>query len=68
MSDTTLNQLITDHDSENVKRLNAYQDTFGLAWLNVVSSQNLGQKLTYQQQRISISPPGSESLPETHLP
>ena len=40
---------------ENVKRLNAYQDPFGSAWLNVVPSKNLGLKLTDQQLRISLS-------------
>ena len=41
LSDTTFDQLITDLDVENVKRLNAYQDPFGSAWLNVVPSKNL---------------------------
>ena len=35
LSDTTFDQLITDLDVENVKRLNAYQNPFGSAWLNV---------------------------------
>ena len=55
LSDTTFDQLITDLDVKNVKRLNAYQDPFGSAWLNVVPSKNLGQKLTDQQLRISLS-------------
>ena len=55
LSDTTFDQLITDLDVENVKRLNAYQDPFGSAWLNVVPSKNLGLKLTDQQLRISLS-------------
>ena len=55
LSDTTFDQLITDLDMENVKRLNAYQDPFGSAWLNVVPSKNLGLKLTDQQLRISLS-------------
>ena len=54
-SDTTFDQLITDLDVESVKRLNAYQDPFGSAWLNVVPSKNLGLKLTDQQLRISLS-------------
>ena len=40
---------------ENVKRLNAYQDPFGSAWLNVVPSKNLGLVLTDQQLCISLS-------------
>ena len=40
---------------ENVKRLNAYQDPFGSAWLNVVPSKYLGLKLTDQQLRLSLS-------------
>ena len=55
LSDTTFDKLITDLDVENVKRLNAYQDPFGSAWLNVVPSKNLGLKLTDQQLRISLS-------------
>ena len=55
LSDATFDQLITDLDVENVKRLNAYQDPFGSAWLNVVPSKNLGLKLTDQQLRISLS-------------
>ena len=55
LSDATFEQLITDLDAENVKRLNAYQDPFGSAWLNVVPSKNLGLKLTDQQLRISLS-------------
>ena len=55
LSDTTFDQLITDLDVENVKRLNAYQDPFGSAWLNVVPSKNLDLKLTDQQLRISLS-------------
>ena len=55
LSDTTFDQLITDLDVENVKRLTAYQDPFGSAWLNVVPSKNLGLKLTDQQLRISLS-------------
>ena len=55
LSDATFDQLITDLDAENVKRLNAYQDPFGSAWLNVVPSKNLGLKLTDQQLRISLS-------------
>ena len=55
LSDTTFDQLITHLDVENVERLNAYQDTFGSAWLNVVPSKNLGPKVTDQQLRISLS-------------
>ena len=55
LSDTTFDQLITDLDAEKVKRLNAYQDPFGSAWLNVVPSKNLGVKLTDQQLRICLS-------------
>ena len=55
LSDTIFDQLITDLDLENVKRLNAYQDAFGSAWLNVVPSKNFGLKLTDQQLRISLS-------------
>ena len=55
LSDATFDQLITDLDVENVRRLNAYQDPFGSAWLNVVPSKNLGLKLTDQQLRISLS-------------
>ena len=39
LSDATFDQLITDLDVENVKRLNAYQDPFASAWLNVVPSK-----------------------------
>ena len=53
LSDAIFDQFITDLDAENVKRLNAYQDPFGSAWLNVVPSKNLGLKLTDQQLRIS---------------
>ena len=55
LSDATFDQFITDLDVENVKKLNAYQDPFGSAWLNVVPSKNLGLKLTDQQLRISLS-------------
>ena len=55
LSDTTFDQLTTDLDVENVKRLNAYQDPFSSDWLNVVPSKNLGLKLTDQQLRISLS-------------
>ena len=55
LSDATFDQLITDLDVDNVKRLNAYQDPFVSAWLNVVPSKNLGLKLTDQQLRISLS-------------
>ena len=55
MADVMFDQLITDLDADNVKRLNAYQDPFGSAWLNVVPSKNLGLKLTDQQLRISLS-------------
>ena len=55
LSDATFDQLITDLDVEKVKKLNAYQDPFGSAWLNVVPSKNLGLKLTDQQPRISLS-------------
>ena len=55
LSNDTFDQLITDLDVENVKRLNAYQDPFGSAWLNVVPTKNLGLKLTDQQLRISLS-------------
>ena len=58
LSDTTFDQLITDLDVENVKRLNAYQDPFGsacISWLNVVPSKNLSLKLTDQQLRISLT-------------
>ena len=58
MSDATFDQRMTDLDGENVKRLNglnAYQDPFGFAWLNVVPSKNLGLKLTDQQLHISLS-------------
>ena len=55
LSDATFDHFITDLDAENVKRLNAYQDPFGSAWLNVVPSKNLGLKLTDQQLRISLS-------------
>ena len=55
LSDATFDQLITDLDVENVKRLNAYQDPFSSAWLNVIPSKNLGLKLTDQQLRISLS-------------
>ena len=55
LSDATFDQLITDPDVENVKRLNAYQDPFSSAWLNVVPSKNLVLKLTDQQLRISLS-------------
>ena len=55
MSDATFNQFITDLDVEYVKRLNAYQDPFGSAWLNAVPSKSLGLKLTDQQLRISLS-------------
>ena len=54
LSDATFDQFITDLDMENVKRLNAYQDPFGSAWLNVVQSKNFGLKLTDQQLRISL--------------
>ena len=55
LSDATFDQLNTDLDAENVKRLNAYQNPFGSAWLNVVPSKNLGLTLTDQQLRISLS-------------
>ena len=55
LSHVSFDQLITDLDAENVRRLNAYQDPFGSAWLNVVPSKNLGLKLTDQQLRISLS-------------
>ena len=55
LSDTTFDQLITDLDVENVRRLNAYQDPFGSTWLNFSPSKNLGLKLTDQQLRISLS-------------
>ena len=55
LSDATFDQLITDLDVENVKRLNAYQDPFGSAWLNFVPSKTLGLKLTDQQLCISLS-------------
>ena len=55
LADVMFDQLITDLDADNVKRLNAYQDPFGSAWLNVVPSKNLGLKLTDQQLRISLS-------------
>ena len=55
LADVIFDQLITDLDAENVRRLNAYQDPFGSAWLNVVPSKNLGLKLTDQQLRISLS-------------
>ena len=41
LSDAIFDQLITDLDVENVKRLNAYQDLFSSAWLNVVPSKSL---------------------------
>ena len=55
LSNAIFDQLITDLDVENVRKLNAYQDPFGSAWLNVVPSKNLGLKLTDQQMRISLS-------------
>ena len=51
---------------ENVNRLNAYQDPFGSAWLNVVPSKNLGLKLTDQQLRISLSFRLGEKICEKH--
>ena len=54
MSDATFDQLTTDLDVEIVKKLNAYQDPFGSARLNVVPSKNLGLNLTDQQLRISL--------------
>ena len=60
LSDATFYQLITDLDAENVKRLNAHQDPFGSAWLNVVPSKNLGLKLTDQQLRILFLRLGSK--------
>ena len=65
-SDATFEQLITEIDAENVKRLNAYQDPFGSGWLNVVRSKSLGLKLTDQQ--LVMPPPGCENLRETLLP
>ena len=55
LSDATFDQLKTDLDAENVRRLNAIQDPFGSAWLNVVPSTNFGMKLTNQQLCISLS-------------
>ena len=55
LSDAAFDQFVIDLDVENVKRLNAYQDPFGYAWLNVVKSKNLGLELTDQQLRISLS-------------
>ena len=53
----------------NVRRLNAIQDPFGSAWLNVVVSTNLGLKMTNQQLCISLylRLGACESLRETHL-
>ena len=51
----TSDQLLTDLDAESVKHLNAYQDPFGLEWLNVVPSKNLDLKLKDQQLRILLS-------------
>ena len=67
LSDATFDQLITDLDAENVKRLNAYQDHFGSAWLNVVPSKNLGLKLTDQQLRISLSLRLGSKICEKHI-
>ena len=55
LSDTTFDQLITDLDVEIVKRLNAYQDPFGSACLNVEPSKSLGLKLIDQRLRIPLS-------------
>ena len=66
LSDATFDQLITDLDVKNVKRLNAYQDPFSSAWLNVVPSKNLGLKITDQQLRISLSLPLGAKLCEKH--
>ena len=52
-SDATFEQLITDLDAKDVKRLIAYQDAFGSAWPNVVPSKDLGPKLIDHQLRIS---------------
>ena len=67
LSDATFDQLITDLDAEKVKRLNAYQDPFGSAWLNVVPSKNLGLKLTDQQLRISLSLRLGSKICEKHI-
>ena len=44
MSDRFIDQLVADFDADNVKRLNAYQDPFGSAWLSVVPSKTRGPK------------------------
>ena len=67
VSDATFDQLITDVDVEKFKRLNAYQDPFGSAWLNVLQSKNLGLKLTDQQLRISLSLRLSAKFREKHF-
>ena len=67
LGNATFDQLITDLDVENVKRLNAYQDLFGSAWLNVVPSKILGLKFTDQQLRISLSLRLGSKICENHL-
>ena len=62
LSDATFDQLITDLDVENVKQLNAYQDPFSSAWLNVVPSNNLGLKLTSATAHLVIPSPGLEKM------
>ena len=56
----------TDLGAENAKRLNAYQDPFCSAWLNVVPNKNLGPKLTDQQLRIALSLRQCEKVCKKH--
>ena len=66
LNDATFDQLITDINTKNVKRLNAFQDPFGSAWLNVVPNKNIGLKLTDQQPHISSSLRLCEKICEKH--
>ena len=67
LSNATFDQLITDLVAENVKRLNAYHNPFGSAWLNVLPSKNLGPKLPDQQLRISLSLRQGAKLCKKHI-
>ena len=68
-SATHFDQLNTDLDVENVKRLNAYQDPFGSAWLNVVPRKNFRSEVNRSATAHLVIPsPGREKLRETHVP
>ena len=69
LSDTTFDQLITDLNVENVKRLNAYQDPLWFRLAECCTKQKSRSEVNRSATAHLVIPaPGRENLREAHMP